>query len=75
MKTEYKVFINNSPTSTPVGEKSWYFTDGDLATRFLALKKKELGISDSTPIKRGSCGIVSIEVMESEEDFYKKELR
>lgn len=75
MKTEYKVFINNSPTCMPLGEKSWYFTDEDLAIRFLTLKKKELGISDSTPIKRGSCGIVSIEVMESEEDFYKKELR
>ena len=71
MKTEYKVFINNSGAS----EKSWYFTDEDLAIRFLTLKKKELGISDSTPIKRGSCGIVSIEVMEAESDFYKKELR
>jgi hypothetical protein len=75
MKTEYKVFINNSPTATPFGEKSWYFTDEDLAAKFLALKKKELGISDSTPVRRGSCGIVSIEVMESEKDFYKKELR
>ena len=75
MKTEYKVFINQNPTSSPFGEKSWYFTDEDLATRFLALKKKELGISDSTPLKRGSCGIVSIEVMEAESDFYKKELR
>lgn len=75
MKTEYKVFINNSPTPMPFGEKSWYFTDEDLAAKFLGLKKKELGISDSTPIKRGSCGIVSIEVMEAESDFYKKELR
>lgn len=75
MKTEYKVFINNSGASLPFNEKSWYFTDEDLAIKFLALKKKELGISDSTPIKRGSCGIVSIEVMEAESDFYKKELR
>lgn len=75
MKTEYKVFINNSGASLPFSEKSWYFTDEDLAIRFLTLKKKELGISDSTPIKRGSCGIVSIEVMEAESDFYKKELR
>ncbi len=74
MKTEYKVFVNMNPTG-PFGEKSWYFTDEDLAIRFLTLKKKELGISDSTPIKRGSCGIVSIEVMEAESDFYKKELR
>lgn len=74
MKTEYKVFINNSPTATSFGEKSWYFTDEELAIKFLGLKK-ELGISASTPVRRGSCGIVSIEVMESEKDFYKKELR
>lgn len=75
MKTEYKVFINNSGAAVPFNEKSWYFTDEDLAAKFLALKKKELGISDSTPVRRGWCGIVSIEVMESEKDFYKKELR
>lgn len=75
MKTEYKVFINQRPTSSPFGEKSWYFTDEDLACRFLALKKKELGIAETGFVTRGACGVVAIEVMESEDDFYKKELR
>ena len=74
MRIGYKVFINMNPTG-PFGEKSWYFTDEDLAIKFLGLKKKELGILDCTSVRRGSCGIVSIEVMESEDDFYKKELR
>lgn len=75
MKNEYKVFINQNPTSSPFGEKSWYFTDEDLAIRFLTLKKKELGIAEKGFVTRGSCGVVAIEVMENEDDFYKKELR
>lgn len=75
MKTEYKVFINNSVAAVPFNEKSWYFTDEDLAAKFLALKKQELGIAEKGFVTRGSCGVVAIEVMENEKDFYKKELR
>lgn len=71
MQTNYKVWF----TEYNENRKEWIFINEDLAKKFLEKKKEQFNITPSTPVKRGAFGIVPIEVIENEEEFYKSVLR
>ena len=71
MQTNYKVWF----TEYNEDRKEWIFVNEDLAKKFLEKKKEQFNITPSTPVKRGAFGIMPIEVIENEEEFYKSVLR
>lgn len=70
MQTNYKVWFTE-----PEGKKEWTFINEELANKFLELKKEQFNIGPTTPYKRGAFGVMSVEVIENEEEFYKSVLR
>ena len=76
MKTIYKITKNNSDLSgNDLFRKEWFCSTKKLAEAFKAEKEKSEQVTDGN-IPRGSGYCVSsMDVMENEDDFYKKELR
>lgn len=70
MQTNYKVWFTD-----PEDKKEWIFVNEELANKFLELKKKQHHIGTDTLIKWGQFGVVPVEVIENEEEFYKSVLR
>lgn len=70
MQTNYKVWFTE-----PEGKKEWIFVNVELANKFLELKKEQFNIGPTTPYKRGAFGVMPVEVIENEEEFYKSVLR
>lgn len=70
MQTNYKVWFTE-----PEGKKEWIFVNEELANKFLELKKKQHHICPDTLIKCGQFGVVPVEIIENEEEFYKSVLR
>ena len=71
MKTNYKVWFTGYTDS----RKEWFFETEELANKFLELKKKHYHIGSDTLIERDQFGVVPVEVIENEEEFYKPVLR
>lgn len=71
MQTNYKVWF----TEYNNDRKEWLFIDEELAKKFLEKKKEQFNIGPNTPVKRGQFGIMPMEVIENEAEFYKSVLR
>ena len=76
MKTIYKIIKNSGDRSgNGLFSKEWFCSTKKLAETFKAEKEKSEQVTDGN-IPRGSGYCVSpVNVMDSEYDFYKKELR
>lgn len=76
MKTIYKITKNSCVHSgNELFRKEWFCSTKQLAEAFKAEKEKSEQVTDGN-IPRGSGYCVSpVDVMDSEDDFYKKELR
>lgn len=76
MKTIYKITKNSGARSgNDLFNKEWFCSTKKLAEAFKAEKEKSEQVTDGN-IPRGSGYCVSpVDVMDSEDDFYKKELR
>lgn len=71
MQTNYKVWF----TEYNNDRKEWLFINEGLAKKFLEKKKEQFNIGPNTPVKRGQFGIMPMEVIENEAEFYKSVLR
>lgn len=75
MKTIYKITESSGARGNNLFRKEWFCSTKKLAEAFKAEKEKSEQVTDGN-IPRGSGYCVSpVDVMESEDDFYKKELR
>lgn len=77
MKTIYRITKNRDVRESSLFHKEWFCSTKKLAEAFKAEKEKSEQVTEgigNVPRSNGYC-ISTVEVMESEDDFYKKELR
>ena len=75
MKTIYKVTQNSGIRGDSLFKKEWFCSTKKLAEAFKAEKEKSEHMTDGNVPKGNGYAVYPVEVMESENDFYKKELR
>ena len=75
MKTIYKITESSGVRGNNLFRKEWFCSTKKLAESFKAEKEKSEQVTvGNVPKGNGYC-ITPVEVMDSEDDFYKKELR